>query len=115
MEINKNQTAVEQDPYNLDYIENKEGENDQNAQDQQKKKVIKKKLYKFGTETLIDKPNGLIKLYQYFVSENTDEKSLEFKGKGHELSDLKKVMSIYKNWHYEACPKFEFSFFIERL
>ena len=24
-------------------------------------------------------------------------------------------MSIYKNWHYEACPKYDFNLFIERL
>jgi hypothetical protein len=43
-----------------------------------------------------------------------DSNKLQIKGKGHELSDFNRVMNVFKNWHYEAGPKLEFSFFAER-
>jgi hypothetical protein len=52
-------------------------------------------------------------LYKKFVIEK--DKNLQLKGKGHEASDLRKVMKVFKTWHFEAYPKLEFSYFAERL
>lgn len=43
------------------------------------------------------------------------DKNLRLKGKGHEASDLMKVMRVYKDWHFQSYPKLEFSYFIERI
>ena len=40
---------------------------------------------------------------------------MKLQGKGHELNDLNKIMTMYRNWHSEFAPKLEFSYFAERL
>lgn len=70
-------------------------------------------MIKFDPDYLVDNTNGLKRLYKHFVIDA--DKNLQFKGKGHEISDLNKVMKVYKNWHFEAYPKLEFSYFAERL
>lgn len=37
------------------------------------------------------------------------------RGKGHEVSDLKRLMDVYKHWHIIHCPKLENSFFMEKV
>ena len=48
----------------------------------------------FTEDDLISKPEGLNSLYTKFVIEQ-----VPLKGKGHELGDLNRIMSVYKNWH----------------
>jgi hypothetical protein len=43
------------------------------------------------------------------------DKNLQLKGKGHEVSDLNRVMKVMRGWHFEAMPKLEISYFSERL
>ena len=40
---------------------------------------------------------------------------MKLKGKGHELHDIEKIMSMYRNWHMELKPKSEFGYFTEQL
>ena len=40
---------------------------------------------------------------------------MKLRGKGHEASDLDKIMNMYRGWHREFAPKLEFSYFAERV
>lgn len=91
----------------------KENDINQMNDKDQKKKLPRKPMLKFNAEFLMENPYGLKKLYKSAVIDK--EKNLNLKGPGHEISDLRKVMNVYKNWHYEAYPKLEFSYFAERL
>lgn len=66
--------------------------------EEEKKKINRKPVIKFDANYVIDKDEGLKKLYRYFVLES--EKEFHLKGKGHEVGDLNRIMKIYKNWHY---------------
>ncbi|EKX45678.1 timeless-interacting protein [Guillardia theta CCMP2712] len=46
-------------------------------------------------------PDGLTKLYRIF-------RDTKFKGKGHEKTDLKLMMSKYQEWAYQLCPALSF-------
>jgi hypothetical protein len=62
---------------------------------------------------LIDNPSGLKSLYKAFVIDG--EKNIQIRGDKDTLSDFNRVMKLYKEWHYESCPKFEFSFVCDKL
>lgn len=90
-----------------------EKENDADNKDNQKKKIIRKERVKLDATYLTDNAVGLKHLYKSTVIDK--EKNLQFKGKGNEASDLRKVMKIYRNWHFSVAPNLEFSYFAERM
>ncbi|CDW88024.1 timeless-interacting protein [Stylonychia lemnae] len=102
------------DPFNFDDDFNKENVDENgNRIEEQKKKKPRVPRIKLDHNYLIDNPLGMKNLYKTMVIDK--DKNLQFRGAGHEHSDFKKLMNVYKNWHFEAMPKLEFSFFAERL
>jgi hypothetical protein len=47
---------------------------------------------------LLNEKTGLVKLYQDF------DKKVKFKGKGNERSDLRLLLSTYRQWCLNMCP-----------
>jgi hypothetical protein len=43
------------------------------------------------------------------------DKSITFKGKGHEVRDFNKLMNQLKGWHFEVMPKYEIGYFADRM
>ena len=39
----------------------------------------------------------------------------KLRGKGHEISDLNKIVFHYKSWHMQHCPKLEYHYFLEKV
>jgi len=37
------------------------------------------------------------------------------RGKGHEAGDLNKIMGMYKKWHMDFAPKYQFDYFTDRM
>ena len=64
----------------------------------------------FTEDDLCSKPEGLNSLYTKFVIEQ-----VPLKGKGHELSDLNKILSVYTNWHMQFAPKLQFEYAIAKI
>ena len=85
----------------------------ENKDEKEKKKVTRKPQIKLDPEFLVDGPRGLRRLYKHMVVDA--DKNLQLKGKGHEVSDLNRVMKVMRGWHFEAMPKLEISYFAERL
>eukprot|EP00347_Sterkiella_histriomuscorum_P014028 403362434 len=83
------------------------------SKEDDKKKKVKRQQLKFDASYLIDNPVGLKTLYKQLVVEK--QKNCNFKGQGHEVSDLRRLMGVYKAWHFNAMPKFEMGYFAERL
>ena len=44
-----------------------------------------------------------------------NETVANLKGKGHETSDLNKIVGSYKTWHLKHCPKLEYYLFLEKV
>jgi len=84
-----------------------------NKIDEKTNKKPKKPRMKIDANYLIDNPVGMKNLYRKVIIDK--EKNLNFKGQGHELRDFNKLMNVYKNWHFEVMPKFEFTYFAERM
>ena len=40
---------------------------------------------------------------------------LKLRGKGHEAADLNKIMGMYKKWHMDFAPKYQFDYFTDRM
>eukprot|EP00742_Colponemidia_sp_Colp-10_P008320 GILJ01009004.1.p2 GENE.GILJ01009004.1~~GILJ01009004.1.p2 ORF type:complete len:200 (-),score=33.28 GILJ01009004.1:1182-1724(-) len=72
-----------------------------------KKKRMTSSKPKLDAE-LLDSDKGLSKLYAM-------TKELKFKGKGHEASDLNKVMSVYRKWALELFPAMSFEDVLETI
>ena len=66
-------------------------------------------------EDLVVPGGGLDQLYMQSVIFGKKQGKLKLRGKGHEASDLDKIMNMYRGWHREFAPKLEFSYFAERL
>jgi len=71
----------------------------------EKKKKERKPLLKLDPTFVTENPRGLKRLYQHVVIDA--EKNLQFKGRGHEVSDFNRVMKVLRGWHFEAMPKLE--------
>jgi len=98
--------------YDEDLDDNGDKKQDEDKKEEEKKKP-KKPLLKLDPTFLIEQPRGLKSLYKRVVVDK--QRNLSFKGKGHELSDLNKLMTQLKGWHFEAMPKFEISYFADRM
>jgi hypothetical protein len=40
---------------------------------------------------------------------------LKIKGEGHEMTDLKRMMDMFREWHRKFYPSYRFDYFIKRL
>jgi hypothetical protein len=43
------------------------------------------------------------------------ETTEKLRGKGHEATDLTKVVNLYKNWHMQHTPKLEYYNFLDKV
>ena len=86
-----------------------------NPDGEQVEKPKMKKKYALKPEDLAQPGVGLDQLYIQSVIFGNKQGKMKLKGKGHEVNDLEKIMSMYHNWHSELAPKLEFSYFAERL
>ena len=60
-------------------------------------------------------PLGLNLLYIESVIRGGKQGQLKLRGKGHEASDLNKIMGMYKKWHMDFAPKYHFDYFTDRM
>ena len=99
---------------------NEDAQDDQNPflQNQDQEEPSKKKTgrrFAIKPEDLAMPGGALDQLYLQSVIFGKKQGKLKLQGKGHEASDLDKIMNMYRGWHREIAPKFEFSYFAERL
>lgn len=88
----------------------------QNAEDAAAEEARKKKArFKITAEDLAEGPLGLNYLYIESVIRGGKQGQLKLRGKGHEASDLNKMMSMYKKWHMSFAPKYHFDYFTDRM
>lgn len=99
--------------YDSDLDDDKKDDKPQEEKKEEEKKKPKRPLIKLDPAFLIDNPRGLKKLYKR-VAVDAD-RNLQFKGKGHEISDFNKLMTQLKGWHFESMPKIEINYFAERM
>ncbi|KAL1510775.1 hypothetical protein AB1Y20_007061 [Prymnesium parvum] len=80
------------------------------AEAETKKKAPKRKrvIPKLEPEMLLDREKGLPSVYKAFPK-------LKFKGKGHEASDLRKLLNKYSEWGHTLLPDMATSEFFLRL
>ena len=76
-------------------------------------KKIRKNVMSYKANDLIEDVNGINHLFKTFTmhSETIDN----LRGKGHEASDLNKIIGCYKQWHMQHNPRLEYYFFIEKV
>lgn len=77
------------------------------AAEKPKKKQVQRV---FNEEDLCQKQEGLNSLYTKFVIEK-----VPLKGKGHEINDLNRIMSVYSNWHIQFAPKLQFDYAFQKV
>ena len=82
------------------------------AKDKEAPKVVRApRGYK--PENLVEDTNGINSLFKTFTqhSETIDH----LRGKGNEISDLNKIVGLFKGWHMQHQPKIEYYYFLERV
>lgn len=93
-----------------------EGENDDNDESEtarridpskSKTHVVRNPVPKLNTERLKG-PNGIQTIEKYF-------ESFKFYGKGHEKTDLDRIMKRLEHWAYRLFPKYHFDDFLTRI
>lgn len=67
------------------------------------KKTINRVL--LNEQTLLQENKGLKKLYQ---------EAQKIKISGDAKNDLKKLLNLFKEWHFGAAPRFEFNYFVQK-
>ena len=74
-------------------------------------KPARKKAHRINltADSLIEKKAGLRHLQQLA------KKHLVLKGEGHEFTDLKRVMELYRLWHFSLVPSFHFDYFQHKV
>ena len=72
------------------------------------RKKNKKAMPKFAPELLLDRDKGLSAIFKSFPK-------LKFRGKGHEASDLQRLLSKYAEWANVLVPDMEFSEFVTKV
>ena len=70
---------------------------------------VKKPFLKLDAQRLEDKDIGMLSIY------NDIKYNLKIKGKGHEITDLQRLMNIYRGWHSKIMPSYKFNYFIKQL
>ena len=63
---------------------------------------------KFEPKMLLDKDKGLTAVFKSF-------QKIPFGGKGHEASDLRKLLNKYREWAHTLIPEMEFGDFVTKL
>ncbi|CAI2380761.1 unnamed protein product [Moneuplotes crassus] len=69
----------------------------------------KKPILKLTPERLTENEDGFSSLY------NDIKYNLIIKGEGHEITDLQRLMNIYRGWHNKVMPKYKFDHFVKQL
>ena len=69
--------------------------------------------FSYKNDKLVEDPTGMRNIFSTFTMEPKTVDSL--RGKGHDLSDLNKIVSHYRAWHISHCPKLEYYFFLEKV
>lgn len=69
--------------------------------------------YTFNAEDLVEKPCALPHLFKQFTIDPHTIGGL--KGKGHEATDLKRLVTIFRGWHLAVNPKNEYYYFLEKV
>lgn len=82
------------------------------AAEEAKKKSTR---FKITAEDVTEGPLGLNLLYIESVVRGGRKNQLKLRGKGHEASDLNKIMNMYKKWHMNFAPKYHFDYFTDRM
>ena len=73
------------------------------------KTTKKRKLApKFTPEMLLDKDKGLTAVFRSF-------QKIPFQGKGHETSDLRRLLNKYREWAHTLVPETDFGDFVAKL
>ena len=85
---------------------NQKKTNSKNLSENTKIKV-KRQLLKLDDKILLDSENGIKRLYTNVMK--TDFKS------SNNIKNLNKLMNLYKNWHFELFPKYEFELFLSKV
>jgi hypothetical protein len=80
---------------------------------EEEKKPKKNGNRAYTAEILIEEPTGINALFKTFTMDKKVVGSL--KGKGHESSDLNKIVGAYHAWHLNHQPKVEYNYFLERV
>ena len=75
-----------------------------------KKDKPKKESWSLKPEHLEAK-KGLQSLYEKTLALNLDEKTATLNVE----ATMKKIMVVLKTWHFEAAPKYNFEYFLQRL
>ena len=69
-------------------------------------KTVKKQ--KTFTEDILTGRDGLVRIYEDFPREGL------FRGRGHELQDMKRLLNIYKEWGFQMYPGLAFPDLLSR-
>ena len=88
--------------------------NDEQAAEEAQKKA-KQTRFKITSEDLTQGPMGLNQLYVQGVIRGGKNGQMKLRGKGHEASDLSRIMGVYKQWHMGFAPKYSFEYFTDRM
>ena len=72
------------------------------------RKKNKKAAPKFAPELLLDRDKGMTAIFKSFPK-------LKFKGKGHEASDLRRLLGKYAEWAHVLVPDMDFGEFVTKL
>ena len=70
-----------------------------------KKKVRTQRLF---TEEILTGRDGLVRIYEDFPREKL------FRGRGHELQDMQRVLKMYKEWGFQMFPGLAFPDLLSR-
>lgn len=79
--------------------------NDEPVEELLLKKVKKQKTF---TEDILTGRDGLIRIYEDFPREGL------FRGRGHELQDMKRLLNMYKEWGFQMYPGLAFPDLLSR-
>ena len=86
-----------------------EGGGDEEVPKTQKKATKKRKVPpKLTPEALCDKHKGITAVYKAFPA-------VRFKGKGHEATDLRRLLDKYREWGHTLLPEMEFTDLVEKI
>ena len=73
-------------------------------------KVKKRKTFvKLDSAKLVDDENGISSLY------NELKYNLQLKHDGHEVTDLQRMMNVYRSWQLKLIPAYKFDYFVPKL
>lgn len=78
-----------------------------------KEKKKNNALY-YKTHNLLEDQSGIKDIFRTFVINKETVEGLRFQ-QGHEVSDLKRIITRYKAWHLNHFPKDEYYRFVDKV